>query len=131
MQQQSPCSNLTPSERGNVPACQGCPYQKQCQQNSAVNADPGLEKIKNKLSKVKNIILVLSGKGGVGKSTVASQLAMALSENKNLQIGILDIDICGPSIPRMLNLENEEVHQSNDGWSKIKIKIIKTYRPCI
>ena len=117
------CSNVSPDQRGKAASCSGCPFQKQCQQASDYK-DPNIDKIKEKLSNVKNIILVLSGKGGVGKSTVSSQIALSLSENKDLQIGLLDIDICGPSIPKMLNLEDEEVHQSIEGWSIIIINIL-------
>ena len=49
-------------------------------------------KIKNNLEKIKHKILILSGKGGVGKSTVSSNLAVSLSE-KNYNVGVLDIDI--------------------------------------
>lgn len=66
--------------------------------------DPSLEVIKEKMSKVKHKILVLSGKGGVGKSTVSSQLSLMLSE-KGYDVGLLDLDICGPSIPRMMGLQ--------------------------
>ena len=69
---------------------------------------------------MKNIILVLSGKGGVGKSTVSTQLALTIAADSELtQVGLLDIDICGPSVPRMLGLEDQEVHQSNEGWSPV------------
>lgn len=55
---------------------------------------------------VKNVILVLSGKGGVGKSTVAVNLAAALADaGKN--VGILDLDIHGPNVPKMLGVEKE------------------------
>jgi len=67
------------------------------------------------LDSVKHIFLILSGKGGVGKSTVSSQLALALKE-AGFRVGLLDIDLCGPSIPYLLNLEDKDVHQSNDGW---------------
>ena len=67
------------------------------------------------LAGVKRIILVLSGKGGVGKSTVATQLAFAF-QNSGLKVGILDIDLCGPSVPKMLNLMNQEIHQCDAGW---------------
>ena len=75
----------------------------------------------DKLSQVKHKILVLSGKGGVGKSTVSAQLAFALA-NQGKQVGLLDIDICGPSIPTMLGLVGQEVHQSASGWSPVYVE---------
>ncbi|NMB78577.1 MAG: Mrp/NBP35 family ATP-binding protein [Methanomicrobiales archaeon] len=55
---------------------------------------------------VKNVILVLSGKGGVGKSTVSTNLAFALAETGK-QTGLLDLDIHGPNIPKMLGIEDQ------------------------
>lgn len=62
--------------------------------------------IARRLSKIKNKFVVLSGKGGVGKSTIAVNLAVALSL-KGYKVGLLDIDLHGPSIPTMLNLKND------------------------
>jgi len=56
------------------------------------------------LKKIKNTFLVMSGKGGVGKSSVSVNLAIALS-NKGYKVGLMDVDIHGPDIPRMLGLE--------------------------
>ncbi|XP_072044406.1 cytosolic Fe-S cluster assembly factor NUBP2 homolog isoform X2 [Amphiura filiformis] len=70
---------------------------------------------KHNLAGVKHTVLVLSGKGGVGKSTVATQIALALKQ-AGLKVGILDVDLCGPSIPRMLNVEGNDVHQCAQGW---------------
>ena len=112
------CPGLDSKEKGYAPACEGCPNQKLCQ-SGQIEKDPTIDLVKSKLSSVKNIILVLSGKGGVGKSTISSQIALTLSQNENLQIGLLDVDICGPSIPRMLGLEKEEVHQSAEGWTPV------------
>nr|QSX72222.1 cytosolic Fe-S cluster assembly factor NUBP2 [Halisarca dujardinii] len=64
---------------------------------------------------VKHIILVLSGKGGVGKSTIASQVALALMD-RGRKVGVLDVDLCGPSLPRMFGLEGKDIHQSSAGW---------------
>ncbi|KAF9312109.1 cytosolic Fe-S cluster assembly factor cfd1, partial [Podila minutissima] len=78
-----------------------------------VSAPPGMQP--PQLNGVKHIILVMSGKGGVGKSSVATQLALSLIA-RNKTVGVLDIDLCGPSIPRMLGLDGKGVHQSSAGW---------------
>lgn len=71
--------------------------------------------INARLKNAKHIILVLSGKGGVGKSSVSTQLALSLHAT-GAHVGILDIDLTGPSIPRMLGLDGHGVHQSTQGW---------------
>uniref|UniRef100_A0AAR2J6U3 Nucleotide-binding protein 2 n=1 Tax=Pygocentrus nattereri TaxID=42514 RepID=A0AAR2J6U3_PYGNA len=64
---------------------------------------------------VQRVVLVLSGKGGVGKSTITTELALAL-QHAGKKVGILDVDLCGPSIPRMLGVSQQEVHQCDSGW---------------
>jgi len=71
------------------------------------------QQLESRLCRIRHKILVLSGKGGVGKSTVAVNLAVALSLTGG-RVGLLDVDIHGPSIPRMLRLENSRI-QAQDG----------------
>ena len=71
--------------------------QKKEQSEQDASVDRSLKKIKNKL-------IVLSGKGGVGKTSVSVNLAIALA-NKGLNVGIMDVDLHGPDVPRMLGLK--------------------------
>ncbi|MFC1794847.1 iron-sulfur cluster carrier protein MrpORP [Planctomycetota bacterium] len=66
------------------------------------------EQINQNLRDITHKVLILSGKGGVGKSTIAANLAISLSRS-NKRVGLLDIDIHGPSIPKILNLEKRLV----------------------
>jgi Mrp family chromosome partitioning ATPase len=136
-------------QAGKSNACAGCPNQGICASGKAKEADPGnnifiililfyLENncglfysfyffnlikdiglISENLKEVKHKILVLSGKGGVGKSTVCGQIGYALAahyeeeanggEELSKQVGLLDIDICGPSLPQVFGVQGEQV----------------------
>ncbi|MCX6569873.1 MAG: Mrp/NBP35 family ATP-binding protein [Candidatus Aminicenantes bacterium] len=81
-------------------------------------------KLQSRLCRIKRKIVVLSGKGGVGKSTVAANLAAALMLSGK-RVGLLDVDIHGPSIPTMLGLERERIQGSEDGLLPIDIGGLK------
>jgi len=83
--------------------------------------------LEQRLNLMKHKIVVLSGKGGVGKSTVATNLALSLAA-KGLKVGLLDVDFHGPSIPKLLGLEGQQVQVSAEGLEPIhyndKIKMM-------
>jgi Mrp family chromosome partitioning ATPase len=93
--------------------CETCDVE--CAERTAPSALPEKAKIQ-----VKHVILVLSGKGGVGKSTVAVNLAWALSTH-GFQVGILDLDIHGPNIPIMLGIQNQRLQAMGNLIEPIRI----------
>jgi len=99
-------------------SCKGCPSASAaggCSSGHDPNTcgdnkpNPDAEKIAATLSRIKHKIVVLSGKGGVGKSTVSANIAMALAA-AGKKVGLLDVDIHGPSIPRLLSLTGVQPH---------------------
>jgi ATP-binding protein involved in chromosome partitioning len=66
------------------------------------------QKLEHRLAKIRHRLLILSGKGGVGKSTVAASLAAALAQ-AGKHVGLLDIDVHGPSIPKLMGIEGNPV----------------------
>ncbi len=85
-----------------------CPSQQK--------ANDEKEEINLKMAKIKHKLLVFSGKGGVGKSTVAVNLALSLAKQGN-KVGLLDVDVHGPSVPQLLGVSaspQDLVHPSGD-----------------
>ena len=81
--------------------------KKKCGHGSCqhgANVDPQDQAIQESLSLIKHKLLVMSGKGGVGKSSVSANLAVALSK-RGAKVGLMDVDLHGPDIPRMLGLK--------------------------
>uniref|UniRef100_A0A6I8NMX3 Cytosolic Fe-S cluster assembly factor NUBP1 n=1 Tax=Ornithorhynchus anatinus TaxID=9258 RepID=A0A6I8NMX3_ORNAN len=116
------CPGAGSAQAGKGASCQDCPNQRLCASGAGAAPDPAIEQIKEKMKTVKHKILVLSGKGGVGKSTFSAHLAHGLAEDESKQVALLDIDICGPSIPKIMGLEGEQVHQSGSGWSPVYVE---------
>ena len=76
-------------------------------------------RVRARLSRVRRKVLVLSGKGGVGKSAVASQLALALAR-RGEKVGVLDADLNGPCIPRMLGIAGRRLEFGPDGAAPVE-----------
>lgn len=87
------------------------------------------QKLKSRMSKIKHKIAILSGKGGVGKSTVTANLAAAFATHGHTnRIGILDADIHGPSIPKIMGLQGQRLQAGFQGLlpvlSPLGIKVV-------
>ncbi|MFX1589457.1 MAG: Mrp/NBP35 family ATP-binding protein [Promethearchaeota archaeon] len=78
--------------------------------------DERMENIRNNMEKIKHKIVIISGKGGVGKTTVAVNLAMSLA-SIGLRVGLLDVDITGPNVNKMLGI-NPEIRPRVDPEAK-------------
>ena len=96
--------------------CDTCPSKNGC------NTEESTCNIKNNPNnKVKNIIGVMSGKGGVGKSTISAMIAEELN-NKGYKVGLMDADITGPSIPRLLNISEKHAIADERGLLPVETK---------
>ena len=72
------------------------------------------QKLKDRMAKIKHKIAIISGKGGVGKSTVTVNLAVSFAQ-KGFKVGVLDADIHGPSVPKLLGLDGQHVKTGPPG----------------
>jgi len=77
-------------------------------------------KVDNNIASIKNRLLVFSGKGGVGKSTVAVNLALSFVR-KGLKVGLLDVDIHGPNLAKMLGVEDKRLDVSSKGIAAVDV----------
>ncbi|XP_037087463.1 cytosolic Fe-S cluster assembly factor NBP35-like [Pollicipes pollicipes] len=105
------CPNAL-EEAGRALGCQGCPGQALCQAQGG--PDPKQTALNIRMKAIKHKILVMSGKGGVGKSTLAASLVVRLSRRG--PVAALDTDICGPSLPRLLAVDGADIISTPWGW---------------
>ena len=91
-------------------SCEGCPNQGNCNKDASTCSVET-----NPKNQIKKIIAVMSGKGGVGKSTITVMLAKSMIK-KGLKVGIMDADITGPSIPRLFAAEHEQAYATKENF---------------
>ncbi|EGG19175.1 hypothetical protein DFA_02423 [Cavenderia fasciculata] len=108
---QGGCPSNTESA-GKETVCQSCPGQGVC---SSQSVNPDKKSIDIRMKVIKHKLLVLSGKGGVGKSSITSLLSFGLVHRQQ-KVSVLDIDICGPSIPKLMGVEGVAIVNSESGW---------------
>jgi len=89
------------------------------QQNRMQEREKQEKAIKKNLNQINHVIVILSGKGGVGKSTVSANLSLTLTQ-QGKKVGLLDSDMHGPTIPTMLGLKDTRITQSPDGLRPIQ-----------
>lgn len=103
--------------------CSSCQSEscsaKDRQPNESDQAFQERQKISSRMCQIKHKVIVLSGKGGVGKSTVAVNLAYSLAA-RGKKVGLMDIDVHGPSVPRMLKLDKSQVLVENQSMIPIE-----------
>ena len=101
--------------------CNSCPSKNNCSKQATCTIE------NNPNNKIKNIIGIMSGKGGVGKSTITTLIAKKLNK-EGYKVGILDADITGPSIPRLMGVQHERAFSNNgtDIYPVITKENIKT-----
>jgi ATP-binding protein involved in chromosome partitioning len=121
----SPASGASRPQAGSCGSCtdSSCSATKRLQDESEQDFRDR-QALQSRMCRIGHKIMVMSGKGGVGKSTVAVNLAMALML-AGKKVGLLDVDIHGPSVPTMLGLEGAGIESGPDGFLPVELGHLK------
>jgi Mrp family chromosome partitioning ATPase len=92
--------------------CSHCDSAQNCSQDEKEQHEA--QRLQKQLDQIQHTIVVMSGKGGVGKSTVSTNLAVALAQ-RNHKVGLIDADIHGPNVPKMLGIEGAQLMSTGNG----------------
>jgi len=110
--------------------CIDCPYYFSCTSDvkKTMSKVGRMPVIRERMSKIKNKVAVIGGKGGVGKSTISANLAISLAEK--FRVGIIDSDFDGPCIPKILGVEKKRMTITDEGiipvTGPLNIKVVST-----
>lgn len=105
------CPGVSSEEAGKADSCKECPSASYCAQPK--QKDPDIEYIQERIKEIGVIVAIMSGKGGVGKSTVTRNIAEAISR-RGIKTCILDLDFSGPSMPRLTGTDGASMHEMNN-----------------
>lgn len=101
-----------------ISPCKGCENAEVCSPPRKTGQQD--RRLEDRLSRIRRKVMIMSGKGGVGKTTVTANLAASLAL-KGFRVGILDADIHGPNIPKMLGVENQYLLGSDGGVEPVEV----------
>lgn len=112
------CPSIESGMAGKAESCKGCPNANIC---ASSKPDEDIPIIIDNLKKIKMIVAVISGKGGVGKSTISCNIASVLAD-RGIKTMIMDMDLSGPSIPRLTNTLEEFIYTSDSYFQPINVR---------
>lgn len=104
--------------------CETCAENETCT-DPKKEIDEQTRQVRARMDKIRHKIIIASGKGGVGKSTVSVNLARSLAK-KGYKVGLMDADITGPNIPKLMGIEDEKLSSGSNGILPVEAKGIKT-----
>ncbi len=112
------CPSLESGQAGKSESCKGCPNASKC---SSAKPDPDVGIIRKNLGEIKVVVAVLSGKGGVGKSTIACNIAKSMAQ-RGICTLLLDFDLSGPSAPRLTKTFDRHIFESDGKYIPLKVE---------